>query len=96
MYQLKIGNKIINKNSSIFIIAEAGVNHNGSLIMGKKLIDAAVKAKADAVKFQTFKAEEFCGDPKQMFTYKSQGKAVTESMLSMFRRYEFLESQWKE
>ena len=41
----------------IFIIAEAGVNHNGSIELAKKLIDAAVKAKADAVKFQTFKTE---------------------------------------
>ena len=41
----------------VFIIAEAGVNHNGSLDLAKKLIDAAVEAKADAVKFQTFKAE---------------------------------------
>ena len=57
MYQLKIGNKIINKNSPIYIIAEAGVNHNGSLSIGKKLIDTAVKAKADAVKFQTFVAD---------------------------------------
>ena len=57
MYQLKIGNKIINKNSPIYIIAEAGVNHNGSLSLGKKLIDTAVKAKADAVKFQTFVAD---------------------------------------
>jgi sialic acid synthase SpsE len=39
-----------------FIIAEAGVNHNGSLEMAFKLIDVAVAAGADAVKFQTFKA----------------------------------------
>ena len=42
---------------SVFIIAEAGVNHNGSISIAKKLIDMAVKAGADAVKFQTFKAE---------------------------------------
>ena len=41
---------------SVFIIAEAGVNHNGSLELAKKLIDVAVEAGADAVKFQTFKA----------------------------------------
>ena len=42
---------------SIFIIAEAGVNHNGSLEMAKKLINVAVEAGVDAVKFQTFKAK---------------------------------------
>ena len=42
---------------SVFIIAEAGVNHNGSIELAFKLIDAAVESGADAVKFQTFKAE---------------------------------------
>ena len=40
----------------VFIIAEAGVNHNGSIKIAKKLIDSAAEAKADAIKFQTFKA----------------------------------------
>ncbi len=42
---------------SVFIIAEAGINHNGSISIAKKLIDIAAKAGADAVKFQTFKTE---------------------------------------
>lgn len=44
-------------NNHVFIIAEAGVNHNGDINNAKRLIDAAVEAGADAVKFQTFKAE---------------------------------------
>ena len=77
-----------------FIIAEAGINHNGSLDLAKQMIDVAKAAGANAVKFQTFKAEEFCGDPNQTFTYQSQGKSVTESMLAMFKRYEFEPEQW--
>lgn len=91
-----INGKRIGPDDPPYCIAEVGINHNGSINLAKQMIEVAKEAGADAVKFQTFKAEEFCGDPKQMFTYKSQGKEVTESMLSMFKRYEFLESQWKE
>ena len=48
----------MNKNKKIFVIAEAGVNHNGSISIAKKLAKVAVKAGADAVKFQTFKAKD--------------------------------------
>jgi N,N'-diacetyllegionaminate synthase len=60
------------------------------------MIDEAKKAGADCVKFQTFKAEEFVSDVNQTYTYKSQGKEITESMLEMFKRYEFKENEWKE
>lgn len=79
-----------------FIIAEVGINHNGCLAKAKEMIDVAKAANVDAVKFQTFKAVEFCGDPDQMFTYRSQGKEITESMLEMFSRYEFDDVEWKE
>lgn len=60
------------------------------------MIDVAKQAGADAVKFQTFTASEFCGDPDQLFTYKSQGKVITESMLKMFQRYELTKENWAE
>lgn len=54
----------------VFIIAEAGVNHNGSIELAKKLIDAAVEAKADAVKFQTFKATNLVSKDAQKAKYQ--------------------------
>lgn len=58
MYSLKIANKTIGENKPSFIIAEAGVNHNNNLSLALKMVDVAVKAKADAIKFQTFQADE--------------------------------------
>lgn len=81
---------------SVFIIVEVGINHNGDIDIAKNMIDEAKKAGADCVKFQTAKAEEFVSDPKQKYTYKSQGKEITESMLEMFKRYEFTSDEWVE
>lgn len=58
MKHIDIGNCIIGENHPVFLIAEAGVNHNGDIDLAHKLIDAAVEAGADAVKFQTFITEE--------------------------------------
>ena len=72
----------------IFIIAEAGVNHNGSIELAKKLIDAAVKAKADAVKFQTFKTELCISKNAQKADYQKQTTNVSESQFDMIKKLE--------
>ncbi|EKE02080.1 MAG: hypothetical protein ACD_20C00429G0017 [uncultured bacterium] len=94
MSDIKILNQIISKSSKPFIIAEAGINHNGEIDKAFEMIEAAKKADVNAIKFQTFKAEEFVGDSSQTYTYLSQGKEVTESMLEMFKRHEFSRDEW--
>ncbi|MBI3368557.1 MAG: N-acetylneuraminate synthase family protein [Burkholderiales bacterium] len=90
-----IAGRTIGPDAPPYCIAEVGINHNGELALAKRMIEVAKAAGADAVKFQTFRAEEFCGDPNQSFSYQSQGQTVTESMLAMFRRYEFNREQWQ-
>lgn len=90
------GDRPVGPGCDPFVILEAGINHNGDLALAREMVRAAKRAGADAVKFQTFKADEFVGDPALTFTYKSQGKSVTESMLAMFRRYEFSRDEWFE
>lgn len=79
-----------------FLIAEAGINHNGSMDKAKLMIGVAVQAGADAIKFQTYRADEFVGDTNATFTYQSQGRVITESMLEMLRRCELLREAWFE
>ncbi len=64
--------------SKTFIIAEAGVNHNGSLDLAFQLVDAAVEAGADAIKFQTFKTEHLVTKSAQQAEYqkKEYGKIL--------------------
>jgi N-acetylneuraminate synthase len=71
-----------------FIIAEAGVNHNGSLDTAIQLIDVAVAAGADAVKFQTFKAEKLVTQAALKADYQQQATGADESQLQMLRKLE--------
>ena len=75
-------------SSKVFIIAEAGVNHNGSLDLAKKLIDVASESGADAVKFQTFKAEKLVSKNAQKADYQKQTTNKTESQFDMIKKLE--------
>ena len=72
----------------VFIIAEAGVNHNGSVEIAKQLIDAAVTAGADAIKFQTFKAENVVSKNAQKAEYQKQTTEKNESQFEMIKKLE--------
>lgn len=75
-------------SGTIYIIAEAGVNHNGSLDMAKKLIDVAADAGADAVKFQTFKADELVSSTAPKADYQKTATGAAESQLKMLQKLE--------
>jgi N,N'-diacetyllegionaminate synthase len=72
----------------VFIIAEAGVNHNGDIDLAKHLIDKAVEVGADAVKFQTFKAINFVSKNAKKAEYQSRLTLENESQLQMLSKLE--------
>lgn len=74
--------------SNVYIIAEAGVNHNGSVEMAKKLIEVAADAGADAVKFQTFKAERLVSRTAQKAEYQKKTTDGEESQFEMIKKLE--------
>jgi len=73
---------------SVFIIAEAGVNHNGSLDLAKKLVDVACSTGADAVKFQTFKAKNLSTKSSQKANYQKKTTNKEESQFDMLKKLE--------
>lgn len=85
---LLIGDRAIGPGNPCFVIAEAGVNHNGSLEMAFKLVDVAVEAGADAVKFQTFTADRLVTPTAPKAPYQAELTGAGESQFDMLRRLE--------
>ncbi len=83
-------------NSKTFIIAEAGVNHNGSLKTAFELIDAAVSARVDAVKFQTFRAEGLVTKHASKAEYQKITTDSRESQFEMIKKLELTEHDHKQ
>lgn len=96
MDTIEIAGHLIGNNSPCFIIAEAGVNHNGHLNMALQLVDAAVTAKVDAIKFQTFKAEAVISYTAPKAAYQQRTTGVSESQLEMERHLQLSYEQFGE
>lgn len=72
----------------VFVIAEAGVNHNGNIEIAKKLVDIAVEARVDAIKFQTFKSEKVVCANASKAEYQLETTDKKESQLEMLKKLE--------
>ena len=94
MKKIKIKDKFVGEGESCFIIAEAGVNHNGDIRLAKKLIDVAKKAGADAVKFQTFHTEELVSKSTEKAEYQIWAKEKTQH--EMLKRLELSFNDFRE
>ncbi len=80
----------------IFIIAEAGVNHNGSMETARRMIDAACEAGVDAIKFQTFRSEKLVSRTAQKADYQKRNTHSDDSQLSMLKKLELRFDQFAE
>ena len=76
------------KNNKVLIIAEAGVNHNGSIELAKKMIDVACECGVDVVKFQTWKTDLLVSKDAIMADYQIENTGVEESQYEMLKRLE--------
>lgn len=83
-------------NSSVFIIAEIGVNHNGDLSLAKKMILSAKESGADCVKFQTFKASRVASPSAPKAAYQLSTTDASESQINMLRKLELSEEEYLE
>ena len=86
MREIKLGTRNVNQNSDPYIIAEVGVNHENSMEKAIELIDLAKKGDADAVKFQTYKAEKLAIVDSP--AYWDLNEVSTNTQYKLFKKYD--------
>ena len=91
MKTIQIGGQKVGEGAPCFIIAEAGVNHNGSLSTALELVDAAAWAGASAIKFQTFKTERLVSRTAPKAAYQQAATGSKETQFEMLRKLELSE-----
>ena len=78
---------MVSEGKEIYIIAEAGINHNGDLDIARGLVTDAFDSGCDAIKFQSFNPDEFVGDRSLMITYQDgKGRVIEESQYEFFKK----------
>ena len=93
--EIQIGGKKIGENYPIFLIAEAGVNHNGKIKIAKKLVDIAAEAQVDAIKFQTFNTERLILKTTPKVAYQKISSEDREDFYDMLKKYELTKINFK-
>lgn len=91
-----IGDRVVGEGAPVFIVAEAGVNHNGDPALARRLVDAAVEAGADAVKFQTFRTEALVSRSAPKAAYQRETTGAGESQGDLLARLELTPDQQAE
>ena len=95
MRDIQINGKTIGTKAPVFLVTEAGVNHNGDLSIAKKLIDISVKAKVDAIKFQTFITEKLILKTTHKVEYQKVSADDDENFYDMVKKYELSRDDFK-